>query len=406
MKPEEIRAQLKQLTEDINNSFAEFRSANDQRLKEMEERSTATAETIEKVEKINDDITAMRETVAALEKRLNRPKIETRDGSGREITEEEMEARTAFVEWCRRGAQEMSPEMRNSLSAASDSDGGFLIPPSFESGIIMDAYDMAEIRPNAQVSPTGRDTVYIGALSKPLVGWGRTNLKVTPQKLNAGVRRITIFDLKALALIHNNTLDDADADIVGELSAAFSLAIAEAEDVAFAAGAGDDSPQGIVASADVQANYVASGVADALTDSSNNGIDALISCFYTPKKTYRRNGTWMFNSTTESVIRKIKDANDGQYLWQPPVQAGEPALLLGKPVINPEGMPDIGANAFPIAFGDIRAGYKIRDRAGMIVKRLAERYAEYDQTGFMIKKRVGGMVSLAEAFACVKIATT
>ena len=205
--------------------------------------------------------------------------------SGQEITEEELEARTAFVEWCRRGTTGMKQELRNSLSAASDSDGGFLIPPSFESGIIMDAYDMAEIRPNAQVSPTGRDTVYIGALSKPLVGWGRTNLKVTPQKLNAGVRRITIFDLKALALIHNNTLDDSDADIVGELSAAFSMAIAEAEDVAFAAGPGDDGPQGIVASEDVQANNVISGVAAGLTDSSNNGIDALISCFYTPKTT-------------------------------------------------------------------------------------------------------------------------
>lgn len=405
MKPEDIRAELKKLTEDINNAFAQFREANDTRLKEMETRSTATAETIEKVEKINDDITQMRETVAKLEKRLNRPRIETRSGDGREITEQEMEARNAFVEFCRRGAGDMNPELRNALSAASDSDGGFLIPPSFESEIIMEAYDMAEIRPFAQVAPTGRDMVYIGALSKPLVGWGRTNLAVTPQKLNAGVRRIQIFDLKALALIHNNTLDDSESDIVGELSAAFSLAVAEAEDDAFAAGAGADSPLGIVADTNVQANYVASQVAAALSDTTYNGVDALIGCFYKPKKTYRRNGTWGFNSTTEAVIRKLKDG-DKNYLWQPAVQAGEPATLLGKPVINPEGMPDIAAGAFPIFFGDIKAGYKIRDRAGMVVKRLAERYAEYDQTGFMIKKRVGGLVALAEAFACVKIAAS
>jgi HK97 family phage major capsid protein len=404
MKPEEIREQLKKLNEDLNNAFAEFRKSNDDRLAQLEERSTATGETVAKVEEINAAMTEIREQMGELEKRLNRPKIETRNGAT-EISEEEMEKREAFVEYCRRGTDNMEMEKRNALSSASDADGGFLVPPSFESGIIMEAYDMAEIRPYTQVGTTGRDQVYIGALSKPLVAWGRTQLKVSTQKLNAGVRRIQIFDLKALALIHNNTLDDSDADIFGELSAAFALAIAEAEDVAFAVGGGDESPQGVVADAEVQANYVPTGVAADITDGSNNGVDALMDVFYKVKKTYRRAGIWGFNSTTEAAIRKLKDA-DGRYLWQPPVQAGEPAVLLGKPTINPEGMPDIAANAFPVFFGDLRAGYKIRDRAGMSVRRLAERYAEYDQTGFMIKKRLGGMVTLAEAFACLKVAAS
>lgn len=408
MKPEEIRSQLQQLTEDLNKTFAEFRKANDERLDQLDERSTATGEAIEKVEKINEDITAMREQMTELEKRLNRPRIETRKGDV-EISEEEMQSRDAFVEFCRRGTSQMAPEVRNALSQASDGDGGFLVPPSFESGIIMEAYDMAEIRPYAQVGTTGRDSVYIGALSKPIVAWGRTNLRVPPQKLNAGVRRIQIFDLKALALIHNNTLDDSDADIFGELSAAFAMAVAEAEDVAFAVGAGDESPGGIASEAQVQANYIPSKVAAALNDGSNNGVDALIKVFYKPKKTYRRNGTWLLNSNTEAEIRTLKDRStgaDGQYLWQPPVQAGEPALLLGKPVANPEGMPDIAANSFPVVFGDIRAGYKIRDRAGMTVRRLTEKYADFDQTGFILKKRVGGMVTLAEAFSCLKIAAS
>jgi HK97 family phage major capsid protein len=111
------------------------------------------------------------------------------------------------------------------------------------------------------------------------------------------------------------------------------------------------------------------------------------------------------NSTTEAVVRTLKDGT-GRYLWEPGVQPGTPALLLGKPIVNPEGMVDIGANAYPIVFGDFMAGYKIRDRQGVTVQRLIERYAEYDQTGFLIKKRVGGMVTLAEAFAPVKIAAS
>lgn len=402
-------AKLKDLQEEISKTFEEFKTHNDKALKEAEERGgTATAETREMVDKTNDAITEMRKQMEDLEKKLNRPKIDTK--TGKEIDPDVELRKAAFEKLIRYGVGEtgqamFSPDEKRALAGTSDADGGYLIPVDFESDIIMNAYNMAEMRPVCQVGTTGRDTVMLGALSKPSVAWGRQSIAVTQQSLDTGGERISIFDLRALTLIANNTLDDAEANVIGEITDAFAMAVAEAEDNAFAAGAGDDSPKGVAADTRVQANYTASGVTAALSDATNNGIDALIGCFYTPKKTYRANGTWAFNSTTESVVRKLKDG-DGQYLWQPAVGAGAPATLLGKPVINPEGLPDIGANAFPIIFGDFRAGYKIRDRAGLTVQRLAERYAEYDQTGFLIKKRVGGQVTLAEAFACVKIAAS
>jgi HK97 family phage major capsid protein len=155
--------------------------------------------------------------------------------------------------------------------------------------------------------------------------------------------------------------------------------------------------------AGVIANFTKTGVAAALSDTNNNGVDPLISMLHSLKKTYRRNATWGMNSTTEGEVRKLKD-KDGQYLWQPPVQAGSPATLLGRPVINPEGMADIGANAFPVVLGDFRSGYVIRDRSGITVQRLVERYAEFDQTGFLVKRRTGGKVVMAEAFRVLKIA--
>jgi len=56
-------------------------------------------------------------------------------------------------------------------------------------------------------------------------------------------------------------------------------------------------------------------------------------------------------------------------------------------------------------FGDF-SYYKIRDRKGMSVQRLVEKYAEYGEIGFLIRKRVGGMLILPEAFSCVKIAAS
>lgn len=397
---------IKDGIERLNRAFGEFKKRNDQALKEQEKRGEETAETREQVEKINAEMTELRKEIAELEKRANRPGVGMERPEGE--TDPEAEVRkSAFIKYIRHGWDEsrMTPEEKRALSSASDSEGGFLVPVDFESQIIMNAYDMAEIRPNAAARPTGRDTVFMGALSKPSVAWGRTNIAVSAQTLTAGGERITIYALRALTLLHNDTLDDAQADIVGEIVGAFGMAVAEAEDDAFAAGAGDDSPKGIVSDTRVQANYVPSQVAAALSDSTYNGIDALIGCFYKPKKTYRRNAVWMMNSTTEGVVRKLKDS-DGQYLWQPMVQEGRPATLIGKPIANPEGMPDIAAGAFPIAFGDLRTGYAIRDRAGMSVQRLVEKYAEYDQTGILIKKRVGGQVIKAEAFACVKIAAS
>jgi HK97 family phage major capsid protein len=404
----EYEIELKRLTDEVNKTFQELKTYNDQAIKEAETRNgQATAETRTMVDKLNNTITELRNEIAELQKKSQRPQM----GLGNDdIGPEEELRRSAFVKFLRFGIGEtgrtlMSPEEQRALAGTSDADGGFLIPPSFESGIIMNAYDLAEIRPLCQVGQTGRDVVVLGSLSKPSVAWGRQSIAVTQQSLTTGVRRITVYDLRALTLIANNTLDDADANIVSEMTDAFGRAIAEAEDDAFAVGAGDDSPQGIAADTTVQANYAASGVAAALSDATHNGVDPLISAFYKIKKTYRKNGTWAFNSTTEGVIRTLKDG-EGRYLWQPPVSADVPATLLGKPVINPEGMADIGANAYPIVFGDFKAGYKIRDRAGISVQRLVERYAEYDQTGFLVKKRVGGMCTLPEAFSCVKIAAS
>ena len=400
---------LKKLHEEVSTTFETLKEHNDKAIEEAEARGgVATAETMAIVEKANEEITEIRKEMTELETKMNRPKI--KNDKGEEVDEETELRESAFEKFLRYGAGEtgremMTPEEIRALGGTSDADGGFLIPPSFESGIIMNAYELAALRPVCQVGTTGRDLVVLGSLSKPSVAWGRQSLAVTQQDLTTGGERITIYDCRALTLISNNTLDDSDADIIGEMTDAFGRALAEAEDTAFAVGAGDDSPQGVVADSRVQDNAVVSGVTAALSDATNNGVDALIECFYTPMGIYRQNGTWAFNSTTEGVIRKLKDG-EGRYLWEPAVQAGGPAMLLGKPIVNPEGLADIGANAYPIVFGDFNAGYKIRDRAGVTVQRLVERYAEYDQTGFLIKKRVGGQVTLSEAFCPVKIAAS
>ncbi|KKN14941.1 hypothetical protein LCGC14_0991000 [marine sediment metagenome] len=401
--------ELKDFSEQLNRTFEQFKERNDQAIAEMETRNgEVTGETTAALNQTNEELTKLREAMKELEVRIARPTIPT---EGEDSPEVALEKR-AFDKYLRggfipgyEGEFMATPDERRALTSAADGTGGFLTPVDYEGGLIMNAYNLAALRPVCQVGTTSRDTVQMGALSKPTVAWGRAALEISAQDLTAGLRTITIYDLRALTLIAVNTLEDAEANLEQELNDAFSRAIAESEDDAFAVGAGDDSPRGVAAHAGVQALYKPSGVAAALADASNNGIDALISVMYTPKKTYRIGGTWAFNSTTESEIRKLKDG-EGRYIWQPGAQLGSPALLLGRPIVNPEGMADIGAGTYPIVFGDFMAGYKIRDRKGVTVQRLVERYAEFHQVGFVITKRVGGDVTLAEAFCPMKIATS
>jgi len=383
----------------------------DKKFEDIEEGRSVAGDplVLESIGKANDQITELRKLYDDLLTASNRP------AGFKEPTEEDEQSllvRSAFNKFIRYGAGEnatvqMSTEEKRALANSADSDGGFLVPVDFENTVIMNAYDESAIRPVVGARPTSRDTVFLPALAKPTVAWGVTGLAVTAQDLAAGGHTIQIHDLKALTLIHNNTLEDSEADIWGELSGAFSDAIAEAEDDAFAIGAGDKSPQGILTNAGVAANFTVSGVSGALFDSTHNGIDVLISALYKLKATYRRNATFAFNSTTEGIVRQLKNnSTSGDYLWQPPVQAGKPATLLGKPVINPEGLPDAGTNGLlPIIVGDFKRGYRIRDRKGVTVQRLTERYAEYDQTGFIVKRRTGGQVVLSEAFQVIKIGT-
>lgn len=400
-------SEIKLVLEEMRKTHETLKEHVDKQIEEVRKDGQASVETRSAVDKINADLTELRKQYDDLLVRMQKPTM--KGGEGDEDPEMQLR-QAAFAKYLRYGMGEagrsvMSPDELRALSSASDKDGGFLVPAAWESGLIMKAYNEAEIRAIANVAPTGRDSVYMPALKKPSVAWGSTNLALSEQLLTAGSERLEIFDLKALVLIHNNTLDDADADVWGELSSQFASAIAEAEDTAFAVGGGSNSPQGVVADARVQAIYKATGVAAALSDTNNNGIDALINMLQGLKKTYRRNATWAFNSTTEGLIRQLKD-NNKQYLWQPPVQAGSPATLLGRPVVNPESMPDVGAGTFPVVLGDFRKGYRIRDRQGITITRLVERYAEYDQTGFIVKKRTGGQVVLPEAFISLKVAVS
>ena len=109
------------------------------------------------------------------------------------------------------------------------------------------------------------------------------------------------------------------------------------------------------------------------------------------------------NGTTLGVLRTLKDG-DGRFLWQPSYQAGQPETLLGRPVIEMLDMEDIGANKFPIIYGDW-SGYRILDRVGLDI--LVNPYSRATEriTRIHAARRVGGRVLEAAKFRKLKCST-
>jgi HK97 family phage major capsid protein len=145
--------------------------------------------------------------------------------------------------------------------------------------------------------------------------------------------------------------------------------------------------------------YIATGAAGAFA--AANPADTLLDLIYAPKQAFRGNGRFVMNRKTLAQVRKFKDA-DGNYLWQPALAAGAPSTLFGYPVSEVEDMPDVGANAYAIAFGDFARGYLIVDRQG--VRILRDPYSAKPYVLFYTTKRVGGGVQNFDAIKLLKFA--
>ncbi|RYD91928.1 MAG: phage major capsid protein, partial [Sphingomonadales bacterium] len=217
-------------------------------------------------------------------------------------------------------------------------------------------------------------------------------------------------DLFANPAASQAMLDDAAFDIEQWLAGEIAREFAAAEGSAFVNGNGTNKPKGFLqttlsSSGDAsrtfgQLQYVPTGSAGAF---AANPEEKLIDVVQTLRAPYRQGASWVMNSSTLARIRKFK-TSDGALLWTPSLSAGQPATLLGYPVVEAEDMPDIASNSLSIAFGNFKAGYLIAERGETQI--LRDPYSNKPFVHFYATKRVGGMVSNSEAIKLLKFAAS
>ena len=412
--PETVTAAFDEFME----AFEAFKDVNDRRLGEIEQKLSADVVTRDKMDRINRAMDEQKKVLDQMLLRKARPALGSPLGSApgsalaRELSPEAEEHKAAFDAYVRRGDETGLRELEaKAFSATAGADGGYLVPPETDNEIGRRISIASPMRALSTVR-----TVSSAVLKKPFAASGLSTGWVAetaarPQTNTPQLSELSFptMELYAMPAATQALLDDAAVDIEAWIASEVDIVFAEQEGDAFIRGDGINKPKGFLTYTAVadsawtwgNLGYVATGAAGAWKTTGPS--DTLVDVIYALKAGHRQNGTFMMNRKTQSDVRKFKDA-DGNYLWRPPASAGQPASLRGCPIAEAEEMPDVGANALAVAFGDFRAGYLVVDRAG--VRILRDPYSAKPYVLFYTTKRVGGGVQNFEAIKLVKFAAS
>ena len=279
-------------------------------------------------------------------------------------------------------------QVANVLQEGVDADGGYLVPDEYDSRLI-DVLDEENIvRKLARKITTSGDHKINIAATKPAAAWIEEGEALSFGDATFDQKILDAHKLHVAIKITEELLYDNAFGLENYIITEFGKALANAEEDAFLNGTGTGRPTGIF--------HPTKGGEVVATLTAAIKSDDLIDLVYGLKRPYRKNASFIMNDATLAQVRKLKD-NNGQYLWQPSYQAGEPDKILGYEVHTSAFAPTDA-----IAFGDY-SYYNIGDRGTRSFKQLNELFAGNGMIGFVAKERVDGLLILPEAVKVLKL---
>ena len=429
MTIKELRSKLKKLKEERMEIVVKARKILD--TAEEENRSLTSAEET-KYENINDDIDNHNSRIKKLERQLeleeemasapgtatgnqeNSDNSEFRSMLDRfnTLTAQERTAlrstegyRSTFADYLGLGTNALSKEEHRAMQADSDIGGGYLVAPQqMVQELIKDVDDMVAVRQLATVYQlTTAKSLGVPTLDSDAddADWTAELKTGSETEMEFGKRELRPNPLAKRVKVSNTLLRMAALGPEALVNQRLAYKFGITEEKGFLSGDGNKKPLGVfTASKD--------GIStsrDIDTDNTDSAItaDGLINAKYNLKGPYQERARWMFHRDAVRNIRKLKDGN-GQYIWQPGLQADSGDRILDVPFIMSEYVPNTFTTGQYVGIIGDFSYYWIAEALDMRVQRLIELYAETNQTGFIGRMEVDGMPVLEEAFTRVTLA--
>lgn len=280
-------------------------------------------------------------------------------------------------------------QISNVLQEGIDPQGGYLVPDEYDKRLIDILTEENVMRTlGTNITTSGEHKINIAA-TKPAAAWIEEGGTLTFGDATFDQIILDAHKLHVAIKVTEELLYDNAFNLENYILTQFGKALSNAEEDAFINGTGVGQPLGILAET--------GGAQVGVTSASSTKVtaDEIINLVYSLKRPYRKNAVFLANDVCVAELRKLKD-NNGQYLWQPSLQAGEPDRVLGYKVYTSPYFPVPTAGGTAVAFGDF-SYYNIGDRGTRSFAELKELFAGNGMIGFVAKESVDGKLVLPEA---------
>ena len=286
-------------------------------------------------------------------------------------------------------------QISNVLQEGIDPQGGYLVPDEYDKRLIDILTEENVMRTlGTNITTSGEHKINIAA-TKPAAAWIEEGGTLTFGDATFDQIILDAHKLHVAIKVTEELLYDNAFNLENYILTQFGKALSNAEEDAFINGTGIGQPLGILAET--------GGAQVGVTSASSTKVtaDEIINLVYSLKRPYRKNAVFLANDVCIAELRKLKD-NNGQYLWQPSLQAGEPDRVLGYKVYTSPYFPVPTAGGTAVAFGDF-SYYNIGDRGTRSFAELKELFAGNGMIGFVAKERVDGKLVLPEAIKLLQM---
>lgn len=189
-----------------------------------------------------------------------------------------------------------------------------------------------------------------------------------------GQTRIPVYTNMLSAPVTNDLIEDESFDVLGYLGDKFGETIDLLRDNMVLNGTGNGQPTGIL----INPGGDATQPAVITLGNPITSPDGLLDMAFSLPEQYDKNASFVFSKTKMGpTLATLKDTNN-RYLWGAGYEDSgvegdkiHNRRIAGYPVVFSEFMPGLGADEYPILFGDLQ-GYTLVTRMGISVRVLNE----------------------------------
>lgn len=293
----------------------------------------------------------------------------------------------AFDRFLRHGFSELTAEERQAVKeiraqgTTPDDKGGYTVPTQMRNVIIEGMKAYGGIASVAQIlnSSSGQDITW--STSDGTTEEGELlaeNATATEGDVTFGTAILGAKKLSSKIIrVSNELLQDSGVDIEAYLASRIAQRIGRGEAKYLVQGTGAGTPlqpKGLVTAV---TGTTPTGNATSFQWQEMNTLKHSVDPAYRGGPNFR----WAFNDTTLQFIEEMVD-DQKRPLWLPDIVGGTPATVMGIPYVIDQAIDSIAASKKFMFLGDFNR-FIVRRVAYMTLKRLVERYAEYDQTAFL-----------------------